>query len=149
MKLGSKGFNLIKEFEGCKLLVYKCSAGVWTIGWGSTYYENGTRVKEGDKITQERADELFLNTLQPYVECVNKNLKTKVSQNKFDAMVSLTYNIGCGGFKRSSVLKKTNINPNDPSIANSFLLWNKANGKVIKGLKRRREKEGELFFTVN
>jgi len=150
MNLGEKGFELIKEFEGCKLESYKCSAGVWTIGYGSTFYEDGTPVKEGEKITQERADELFQRTLVSYVNCVLKGLgKTKVNQNQFDAMVSLTYNIGCGNFKKSSVLSKTNINPKDASIANSFLLWNKAGGKVIKGLTRRREAEAELFFTVN
>lgn len=148
MKLSEKNVKFIQSFEGCKLEAYLCQAQVWTIGWGSTYYPDGSRVKEGDKITQAQADELFINTIQPYVDCVNKNLKTKVSQNKFDAMVSLTYNIGCGGFKRSSVLKKTNINPNDPSIANSFLLWNKIKGKVSNGLQRRREAEKNLYFTV-
>ena len=149
MKLGVNGWNLIKEFEGCKLEAYLCQAKIWTIGWGSTYYPDGSRVKEGDTITQAEADELFLNTIHPYVECVNKNLKSKVNQNQFDALVSLTYNIGCGGLKRSSVLKKTNINPKDPSIANSFLLWNKAGGKVSKGLQRRREAEKNLFNEEN
>lgn len=147
MKLGEKGFALIKEFEGCKLKAYLCSAGVWTIGWGSTYYQDGSRVKEGDKITQAEADELFLNTLQPYVECVNKHLKTSVNQNQFDALVSLVYNIGCGGFKKSSVLRFVNLNPNGDNIGPAFLLWNKAGGKVIKGLQRRRAAESELYYS--
>jgi lysozyme len=149
MKLEEKGFKLIKTFEGCKLESYKCSAGVWTIGFGSTFYEDGSPVKEGEEITQERAEELFQRTLVSYVNCVNKFVKSKISQNQFDAMVSLTYNIGCGNFKKSSVLSKVNKNAKDPSIADSFLLWNKAKGKVIKGLQRRREAEAELYFTVN
>lgn len=149
MDLGDKGFNLIKQFEGCELLAYKCSAGVWTIGWGSTFYADGKPVKEGDTISQDEADELFKRTLVAYVNCVNKQIKTKINQNQFDALVSLAYNIGCGNFKKSSVLRQTNINPKDPSITNSFLLWNKAKGKVIKGLTNRRIAEAELFTTVD
>jgi lysozyme len=149
MKLGEKGFSIIKKFEGCKLTAYLCSAKVATIGFGSTFYEDGSPVKLGDKITQERAEELFQRTLISYVNCVNKLVKSKISQNQFDAMVSLCYNIGCGNFKKSSVLSKTNKNPKDPSITDSFLLWNKAGGKVIKGLTTRRNAEAELFTTVD
>jgi lysozyme len=149
MELGVLGWKLIREFEGCKLEAYLCSASVATIGWGSTFYADGTPVKLGDTITQDEADKLFKLTLVSYVKCVAKQLKTKVSQNQFDAMVSLCYNIGCGNFKKSSVLSKTNANPNDPTITNSFLLWNKASGKIVKGLTRRREAEGILFTTVD
>jgi len=150
MKLGENGFALIKEFEGCKLEAYKCSASVWTIGWGSTFYLDGKPVKEGDTCTQDEADKLFKNTLINFERCVVKALgKIKISQNKFDALVSLAYNIGCGNFRKSSVLRLTKANPNDPSIANAFLMWNKAGGKVVRGLTRRREAEAELFFKID
>lgn len=147
MELGNNGWKLIQRFEGCKLDSYQDVVGIWTIGWGSTFYADGTPVKEGETITQDEADKLFKLTLVSYVKCVTKALKTKVSQNQFDAMVSLCYNIGCGNFKKSSVLSKTNANPNDATITNSFLLWNKASGKVVKGLTNRRTAEAELFTT--
>ena len=150
MKLGNNGFDLIKKFEGCKLKAYKCSANVWTIGWGSTFYDTKGEfpVKEGDTCTQDEADLLFLKTLQAFVNCVRNRVKLGISQNKFDAMVSLAYNIGCGAFSKSTLLKKVIANPNDPSIGNSFLSWNKANKKVIKGLTNRRTAEATLYFTV-
>lgn len=150
MKLGVLGFELIKKFEGCKLTAYKCSAGVWTLGWGSTFYLDGTPVKEGDTCTQEQADELFKNTLVNFENCVRKAIaKIKINQNQFDAMVSLAYNIGCGNFRKSSVLRLTIANPNDPAIPNAFLMWNKIKGKVSNGLTRRRESEAILFTTVD
>lgn len=150
MNISEKGLNFISGFEGTKLTAYKCSAGVWTIGIGSTFYLDGKPVQEGDTITQDEAKILFKNTLVNFENCVTKALaKTKVNQNQFDALVSLAYNIGCGNFKKSSVLRLTIANAKDPSIANSFLMWNKAAGKVIKGLTRRREAEAQLFFTVD
>lgn len=150
MKVSQKGLDLITSFEGIKLTAYKCSAGVWTLGIGSTFYADGIPVKEGDTCTLEKAHELFKLTLVNFENCVLKGLgKTKVSQNKFDSLVSLAYNIGCGNFRKSSVLRLTVANPNDPAIANAFLMWNKAGGKVVRGLTRRREAETENFFSVD
>jgi lysozyme len=146
LTIGLAGINLIKKNEGCKLTSYLCPAKVWTIGYGSTYYADGTKVKAGDKICQETANELFLEILRGFVHVVDKLVTSKVTQNQFDAMVSLAYNIGLGGFKKSSVLRKVNINPNDPTIGDSFKLWNKGGGKVLKGLVNRRAEEVELYF---
>jgi lysozyme len=145
--IGLKGLSLIKKFEGCELKAYKCPSNVWTIGFGSTFYEDGTKVRYGDGISQERANELFLQIVKKFVDGVDRMVTSKVTQNQFDAMVSLAYNIGLGGFKRSSVLRKVNLDPTIKSIGDSFRLWNKGNGVVLTGLVRRREAEVILFET--
>ena len=148
--IGFKGLALIKEFEGCKLTAYKCSAGVWTIGFGNTFYEDGSAVKKGDTIDQESANILFLKIVEVFVKGVNKLITSEVTQNQFDAMVSLSFNIGLGNFKRSSVLRKVNNKPEDVhSIGESFLLWNKAGGNILNGLVRRRIAEVKLFLTID
>lgn len=151
MKTGKKGLNMINHFETGDnlkkyLTAYQDSVGVWTIGIGSTYYEDGTRVKKGDKITEERAKQLFANTLTIYEKEVKKHIKVALNQNQFDALVSFTYNLGGTNLGKSTLLRKINANPNDPSIANEFLRWNKAGGKVLNGLTKRRQSESSLYF---
>jgi len=146
MKINAEGYALIKHFEGCRLKAYRCPAGVLTIGFGNTFYENGDRVKEGDVITQQRADELAKFIIDQFAVSITPFILQPLTENQFSACVSLAYNIGTGGFKRSSVFKKLNVNPTDPTIANSFRLWNKGGGVVLKGLVRRREAEIQLYF---
>lgn len=157
MKLTEKGINLIKEFEGLRLTAYRDSVGVWTIGYGNTFYEDGTTVKQGDKITQERADYLFRSIVDKFADQVRNSLTNpeRVSDAQFSAMVSLAYNIGIGrypedrygatGFRGSTLLRKVNENPCDPTIPDEFLRWNKAGGKALSGLTRRRKAEAELY----
>ncbi len=147
MKLTEKGINLIKEFEGLRLTAYRDSVGVWTIGYGNTFYEDGTTVKQGDKITQERADYLFRSIVDKFADQVRNSLTNheRVSDAQFSAMVSLAYNIGIGAFKGSTLLRKVNANPCDPAIPDEFPRWNKAGGKVLAGLTRRRKAEAELY----
>jgi len=146
MKVNEEGYALIKHFEGCRLKAYKCPANVWTIGFGNTFYENGMKVKEGDVITQQRAEELAKFIIDQFAVTIEPFILKPLTDNQFSACVSLAYNIGTSGFKRSSVFKKLNINPNDPTIADSFKLWNKGGGKVLAGLVRRREAEIQLYF---
>jgi lysozyme len=146
MKVNADGYALLKKFEGCVLKAYKCPAGVWTIGFGNTFYEDGTKVKEGDVITQQRADELAKYIVEQFATSIRAMIKQPLNENQFSACVSLAYNIGTGGFKKSSVLRKLNVNPTDPTIADSFRLWNKGGGVVLKGLVRRREAEIALYF---
>jgi lysozyme len=146
MKVNAEGYALIKRFEGCRLKAYKCPANVWTIGFGNTFYENGDKVKEGDVITQQRADELAKFIIDQFAVSITPFILKPLNDNQFSACVSLAYNIGTGGFKRSSVFKKLNINPQDPTIADSFKLWNKGGGKVLNGLVTRREAEIQLYF---
>ena len=142
-----KAINLIKESEGCRLKAYKCSAGVDTIGYGNTFYENGTKVKIGDVITQQRAEELLLFILEGFLSGINKVVKVKLNDNQIGAIVCFVYNIGIGNFTKSTLLKKLNQNPNDPTIKDEFMKWNKVNKVVLKGLEVRRSKEALLYFS--
>ena len=148
MKLDKKGIDLILIFEGLKLKPYLCSAGVPTIGYGSTYYENGTKVKLSDpKITKERAIELFKNTIEKYEKAVNELIKVTLTQNQFNALVSFTYKVGISALKVSTLLKKVNANPSDETIKNEFEKWVDAGGKQVQGLLNRRKKEVEMYFS--
>lgn len=145
MKISKAGVDLIKSFEGCQLKAYKCPAGVWTIGWGTTEPINGVNPHEGMVITQQQADELLINNLKGYEDAVNKYVTYRINQNQFDALVSFAYNCGNGALKTSTLLKKLNAG-DVQGAANEFLRWNKANGKVLNGLTRRREAERKLFL---
>jgi len=145
MEINKAGRDLIKRFEGCKLKAYKCPAGVWTIGWGQTFYPDGTKIKEGDVITQERADELFDIIINDFARMTDALVKSDVTENNFAALVSFTFNVGTGNLKKSTLLKKVNANPKDPSIKAEFMKWIRANNVVLKGLVRRREAEAKLY----
>ena len=148
MKLDKKGYDLIKEFEGLKLKPYLCSAQVPTIGYGSTYYENGTKVKLTDApITKERADALFKIVADDFAKRVVPLIKKPITQNQFNALVSFAFNLGVRALQNSTLLRLVNINPNDANIAKEFLKWNRAGGVVVKGLTNRRIKESALYFT--
>lgn len=148
-KISIIGINLIKRFEGCNLKPYLCPAGKPTLGWGSCFYANGLPVTMLDKpITQAQADELFLLTLETYVEAVNYYTKLPLNQFQFDSLCSFTYNVGIGNFKTSTLLKLINLNPNDPKIEAQFLRWNKANKKVLAGLTARRQSEADTYFRL-
>ena len=94
MKTGEKGIALIKKWEGCKLDAYVCEAGKNTIGFGNTFYEDGSKVKLGDKITQIRAEKLLMNLLPKFEDVINKKVSVPLTQNQFDALVSHTWNTG-------------------------------------------------------
>ena len=147
MQLSSNGFRLLGELEGIVLKPYKDSVGIPTIGIGSTYYEDGTKVRMADKpITTERAMQLAKNVVKSFEAKVNEVILLPMTQNQFDSMVLLCYNIGESGFARSSVARHFNKG-NLQEAADSFLLWNKAGGRVLRGLTNRRKKERELFLT--
>ncbi len=146
MKLNKAGSDLIKSFEGLKLNAYKCSANKETIGYGNTFYEDGTPVKMGDTITKERAESLFELISDSFAAKVKPVVTSAVNENQFAALVSFAYNCGIGNLKSSTLLRKVNANPNDTTIRAEFLKWNKASGKVLAGLTRRREAEANLYF---
>jgi lysozyme len=147
MIISNKLRELVKHFEGCKLTSYVCSAGHNTIGYGNTFYENGVKVKPGDKITQQRAEELLDVILIKFVQQTNELIKSNVNQNQRDALTDFAYNCGVGNLKSSTLLKLVNANPNDPEIRTQFMRWNKGGGKVLNGLTRRREAEANLYFS--
>lgn len=139
MKTSSKGVSLIKSFEGCRLIAYKCPAGVWTIGYGHT-----AGVKSGDIITQETADDYLRNDLAEYEKAVmNYDGIYHFNQNQFDALVSFTYNCGVGNLKNLTQSGKRTL----AQISTKLPLYNKSGGVVLRGLQRRRAAEKELFDT--
>ena len=145
MTLSEQGTKFLQQEEGCKLKAYRDSAGVPTIGYGNTYYEDGTKVKIGDEITQERADALFNGVLKEYEQAVNVALLEVPKQNEFDALVSLAYNIGAAAFKRSTLVKYINSGVSDYKIRQQFLAWRYSAGEPI--LLGRRKREADLYFS--
>lgn len=145
MQVNTAGFELIRHYEGFRPKAYKCPAGVWTIGYGSTFYANGKKVREGDTITEQDARLLLSLVVSEFSAQVKKLLKVELKDNPFSAVVSLAYNIGMGNFKSSTLLKK--LNTNDSSAAEEFLKWTRAGGKVLPGLVARRHAERLLFIS--
>ena len=153
--LNNEGYLLITTFEGLSLKPYLCSAKVPTIGYGNTFYPNGKKVTLKDKpITKEYAFEIFKFVADLFAKDVSSLIKSNITQNQFNALVSFAYNVGSDidqdnipeGLGDSTLLKKVNANPNDVSIINEFLKWNKANGVVVQGLVNRRKKETLVYF---
>ena len=139
MNIGQKGIELIKHFEGCELEAYKCPAGVWTIGYGHI-----KGVSEGMSITQEQAAQMLLDELKEYENYINELVVVDLSQNQFDALVSWVYNLGPANLKSSTLLKV--LNSGDyAGVPDQIERWNKAGGKVLEGLIRRRQAESSLF----
>jgi len=156
MKLDMRGYLLIAEWEGFKSHPYLCPAGVPTIGFGATWYPNGRKVTMRDApITQEYAFEMLKTVADMFARDVTSLVKSKINQNQFNALVSFAYNLGSDidadnipeGLGDSTLLRKVNANPNDPSIAKEFLKWNKANGRIMNGLTKRRIAESKIYFT--
>ena len=139
MNISQEGLSLIKKFEGCELEAYQCAAGVWTIGYGST-----KDVKEGDTLTQKEADNLLLHEMQEYEGYIKELIKVPLKQNQFDALVSWVFNLGPANLKASTMLKFLNAGDYH-LIPSQIKRWNKANGKVLEGLIRRREAEALMF----
>ena len=150
MKTSEKGLALIKEFEGFQSKPYKCPAGVPTIGYGSTFYLNGSKVKLTDRaITEKEATDLLVKSLVKYEHTVNVTVKVPLDQNEFDALVSFVYNLGAGNFISSTLLKLINSEAPPAEIAQQFIKWNKCNGEPLAGLTRRREAERDLYLGVH
>lgn len=147
MKTSESGKEFIKRFESLSLKPYLDIIGVPTIGYGNTYYADGKKVTIHDKpLTVKSANDLFDFVLNKDFETPINNMLTKpITQNQFDAIVSLAYNIGINNFKSSTLLKKLKINPDDKSIHLEFLKWNKSGGKIVNGLTRRRMEESLIF----
>ena len=134
-----EGLALIKKFEGCELKAYQCSAGVWTIGYGPT-----KDVDAGMEITQEQAEQMLVDELHEYESYINKYVTVALSQNQFDALVSWVYNLGPANLSASTMLKVLNSGEYE-DVPAQMKRWNKAGGKVLEGLIRRREAEACLF----
>jgi lysozyme len=139
MKISLEGLSLIKRFEGCRLKAYKCSAGVLTIGYGHT-----GGVTETDTITQDDANKLLQEDVAKFEEYVDDNVIVELNQGQFDALVAWTFNLGPGNLRESTMLKRLN-EADYASVPSEMKRWNKAGGKTLDGLIRRRNAEALLF----
>lgn len=151
MNLDAKGIAFLKQEEASGkpvLQAYRNKNDVWTIGYGNTYYENGTKVKQGDTITAQRAETLFYNIFNDFAKQVSVSLKKSVTQNQFNALVSYAYNRGIGAFRSSKVLTLVNQNPNNIQAIQSQLVneWG-SNVTYKTALINRRKREGVLYAT--
>lgn len=134
-------YDIVKRFEGCKLQAYKCPAGVWTIGWGST----GPDVSEGSKWTQQQADARLEADLDKFMAGVLRYSPVLNDHpNRLAAVTSFAYNLGLGNYQKSTLRKHIDAKKWDDA-AKEFPKWNRAGGKVLAGLTRRREAEQDLF----
>jgi lysozyme len=140
------GIPIIRKYEGLKLRAYLCPAKVWTIGYGSTFYENGTIVQPGDIITRDRADRLLIHTVEQFERGVRAAVRSAIKANQLGALTSFAFNVGLGNLRKSTLLRKVNANPSDPTIRNEFMRWTRAGGQVLRGLERRRQEEADLYF---
>lgn len=149
MRTSNKGLELIKKYEGWHSTPYLDPIGIPTIGYGFTYYlPSRVKVTMKDKpLTIQEGESILKEVLKGYEDDVLRMVKKSLNQNQFDALVSFTYNLGGKNLSSSTLLKKINVNPNDPSIASEFPKWNKAGRKVFVGLTRRRKEEAELYFS--
>lgn len=148
MEISDNGLKIIERFEGFESCPYKDQIGKPTIGIGTTFYENGKVVTMADScITHDRAIELLRNYLKNTEHLIATHITQPLTQNQYDALCSLDYNIGDGNFELSTLLKEVNKNPNNPDIKVQFARWNRAGGKVLQDLVRRRAQESTLYFS--
>lgn len=145
MRISEQGVDLIKSFEGVSLTAYPDPAtggDPITIGYGHT----GPEVYLGLKITQQQADQLLEDDLLKFERGVTELVKVPISQNEFDALVSFAFNLGLGNLKSSTLLRLLNENAHHDEVAAQFLRWDRANGKQMAGLTRRRKAEAAMFL---
>lgn len=145
LRISAEGLSLIKQFEGLKLHPYFDSSGIPTIGYGTCFYSDGTKVKIDDpSISEERATELLAYAVMQKADCINQLVMVDLNQNQFDALCSLVYNIGQGNFQTSTLLFLLNEGLYQ-TVPEQFIRWNMANHIVIQGLNNRRIAEAALF----
>jgi len=165
-RISNEGLKLVKDFEGLRLKPYLDAVGIPTIGYGTTFYEDGTKVRMGDRpISEKRANNLLEYTLSNFEKYIDSYVKVPIDQYQFDALLTFCYNVGPRNLKSSTLLKKLNKNPNDKEIFTEFLKWDKADGsrdgidndgdglidepgekRKLNGLTRRRLAEANLYF---
>ena len=143
MIISVNGRVLIESFEGLSLSAYQDQRGIWTIGYGHT-----GDVQPSDVCTAQEADNILSSDLTTAETIVTKYVKPVLNQNQFDALVSLTFNIGGRNFLESTVLKKLNLTDDYKGAAGAIMMWNKVGDKVNSGLEKRRKAEQTLFLMV-
>lgn len=147
MRISENGIEFIRQLEGEKLTAYPDIVGIWTIGVGHTGFVDGKPVARDMAITKEKSKELLTADLKRFESAVNDAVKVTLTQNQFDALVSLAFNIGEGAFARSTLVNKLNAG-DKKGAAEQFLVWKNAGGRVSQGLLNRRQKEKAMFEVV-
>jgi lysozyme len=137
--------DIIKQMEGFRNKSYQDVVGVWTVGYGSTRI-NGKPVSLGMTCTEEEAVQYILDELSPVAERITKMVTVPLTQNQFDSLCDFAYNLGSGALQGSTLMKRLNLKDYE-GAANEFAKWNKAGGKVLNGLVKRRELERKLFLS--
>jgi lysozyme len=156
MKITPAGLALIHGSEGCRLVAYddngNAAGGVWTLGWGTTRYPPwhlaGRRVRQGDICTREQADQFFAHDLKASEDGVDALTRDDLLPRQADGLVCLTYNIGVQGYAGSTVRRRVNAQPLDPTIREAFMRWHKDDGVDVEGLWVRRHRESDFYFGV-
>lgn len=146
MEATENAINLIKKYEGFRSKAYLCPAGVWTIGYGTTVYPDGSRVRKSDKFDEWQCEAFFLHDVNKFSKIIDAFTTDKVNQNQFNALVVFAYSVGAEALRKSTLLKMVNENPNNPKIKGEFLKWVYADGKKLFGLVKRRNEEADLYF---
>ena len=142
MRMSDYAFERLKEFEGFRAEAYRCPAGVWTIGYGHT-----KGVKEGQKISKDEASALLAKDVEEFEKfLVKESYAESLTQRQWDALTDFLFNLGVGNYSRSTLRNKIARDLNDPTIAKEFRRWNKANGKILPGLVKRREWEAQMYI---
>ena len=154
MQMSPHALQLLEQWEGCELKVYKDSAGLPTIGVGHLLTKselssgkitiNGVPVKYGDGLTQQQVTDLLGQDVQPAAAAVTKGVKVPLNQNQFDALVSFTFNVGGGAFASSTLLKVLNQKQSN-QVPTQLLRWTRSGGQVVQGLVNRRNNEIKLW----
>lgn len=139
MQMSAAGIAMIQDHEGLRLKAYLDPVGVWTIGYGHT-----RRVRPGMTITLAEANAFLAQDIADAEDCVNRSVTVPLTQGQFDALVSFTFNLGCGALRRSALLKYLNAGHYEKT-ANQFGRWVHGGGRVLGGLVRRREDERQMF----
>ena len=146
MITSNNGILLIEQLEGFRATMYKDAVGLPTIGYGTLIDSAEEQWLKTATITKEQAEVLLRKELGPIERNLNIMVLGKINQNQYDALVSFCYNLGINSLKSSTLLKKLNVNPSDPSIRDEFMKWVHAGGQVLPGLQKRRAAEAELYF---
>jgi lysozyme len=148
MKINEAGLDIIKHYEGYSSSVYRCPAGRWTIGFGSTWDDKGKPVtKDQPDISEEYGERLLLRELRHTDRAIDRLVTAELTENMYSSLSSFIYNVGSGNFQRSTLRMKLNRGLYDSS-ADEFPKWRKAGGRILAGLVRRRVSERELFLRV-
>lgn len=153
MKMSDEGLALLETFEDCRLLAYLDSGGLATIGIGTTRYPpwhlEGRKVRIGDMCTRQQAMDFCRFDLNRFEMTVDALTIDGLTPWQADALICLVYNIGEKGYRDSTVRRRVNANPNDPTIRDAFMMWHKDNGHPVKGLWNRRHRESDHYFHVS